>query len=122
MDGDAVAFRQFCNQIVQGQVGFLDHPLADGGFHHLKLAVAATVALRAGASPPVSRFRMIMSLTNFTETWNRAAVARCEYPSSTQATTRSRRAIGCGLPIQNPHICYAGREAYITLRRNPESG
>jgi hypothetical protein len=33
---------------------------------------------------------MTMSLTNFTETRNRAAAARCECPSSTNATTRSR--------------------------------
>ena len=62
-----------------------------------------------------------MSLTNFTDTRNRAAAARCECPSSTKATTRSRSAIGCGLPISNPHICPIARESQIRLHGNPES-
>jgi len=76
---------------------------------------------KRGSSPTVSRFRITMSLTNFTETRKRAAAARCECPSSTSAKTRSRSAIGCGLPISNPHICHADRESEITPRRNPES-
>jgi hypothetical protein len=41
MDGDTVVFRQFCHQVVQGQVGLLGHPLADRDFHGLKFAVAS---------------------------------------------------------------------------------
>jgi hypothetical protein len=52
---------------------------------------------------------------------NRAAAARCECPSSTNATTRSRSAIGCGLPISNLHICHADREPRIWSQGNPES-
>lgn len=76
---------------------------------------------RRGSSPTVSRFRITMSLTNFTDTRNRAAAARCECPSSTKATTRSRSAIGCGLPISTPHICPTARESQIRLHGNPES-
>src|SRR6056297_998648 len=36
-----------------------------------------------GSSPPVSRFSIIMSLTNFTDTRNRASATRCECPSPT---------------------------------------
>ena len=62
-----------------------------------------------------------MSLTNLTETLNCAADARCECPSSTNATTRSRSAIGCGLPISCPHICHADREPQIKQCGNRES-
>ncbi|TYB83638.1 hypothetical protein FQ320_24515 [Oceaniovalibus sp. ACAM 378] len=60
-------------------------------------------------------------MTNFTETRKCAAAARWECPSSTKATTRSRRAIGCGLPISYPHICYANRESQIKSLGYPES-
>ena len=62
-----------------------------------------------------------MSLTNFTETLNRAPAARCECPSSTNATTRSRSAIGCDLPISCPHICHEDRESQSKPSGNPES-
>jgi hypothetical protein len=52
---------------------------------------------------------------------NLTPAARCECPSSTNATTRSRNAIGCGLPISNLHICHADRESRIRPQGNPES-
>lgn len=76
---------------------------------------------RRGYNPPVSRFRSTMSLTNFTETRNRAAAARCDYPSSTNAITRSRGAIGCGLTISPPHICHIDMDSLIKPHGNPES-
>jgi hypothetical protein len=49
------------------------------------------------------------------------AAARCELPSSTKAMTRSRSAIGCGLPISTPQICPTDRESQIKPHGNPES-
>ena len=63
-----------------------------------------------------------MSRTNFTDTRNPAAAERCECPSSTKATTRSRSSTGCGLPIPDPHTCLADREPRIRRHGNPESG
>ena len=41
--------------------------------------------------------------------------------SSTNATTRVRNSIGCGLPICNPHICLKGKESHHSQSGNPES-
>lgn len=43
------------------------------------------------------------------------------WPSSTNATTRSRSSTGSGLPILNAHIRPEDRESQITAHRNPES-
>jgi hypothetical protein len=57
----------------------------------------------------------------FTETRTWADVDRCEYPSSTQATSRTRSAIGRGLPNQNPHICQENKDSQVTFWGNPAS-
>lgn len=63
--------------------------------------VAAAVATQ-DVIAPVSRFRRTMSLTNLIDTRNCRAVAVWVWPSSTMATARARRALGCGLPIIIP--------------------
>lgn len=61
-----------------------------------------------------------MSLTNVTETLNRAAVDRCVFPSDTWSTTRRRSSTGCGVPIIDPHICLTDRESRIKPQGNPD--
>ena len=74
-----------------------------------------------GTRPPVAFISLTMSLTNLTETLNRAAVDRCVFPSATWFTTRCRSSTGCGFPNVDPHICLTDRESRIKHQGNPES-
>ncbi len=55
------------------------HPVLQGG----QLAMPAAIALSLWREAPVSFINLTMSLTNLTETLNRAAVDRCVFPSAT---------------------------------------
>lgn len=78
VNGEAVAIRQLGYQIGQRQIRALPHTRLDPVPHVGQLAMPAAIALPPQLQPTVSRFRITMSLTNFTETRNRAAVDRCE--------------------------------------------
>ncbi len=103
------------------QVPLLRDPAGDPVLQGGQLAMPAAIALGLRRKAPLSFINLTMSLTNLTETLNRAAVDRRVFPSATWSTTLWCNSTGCGLPIVDPHVCLTNKESRVKPQGNPES-
>ena len=110
---DAMSFVQLHDQLAERDLAFAATRASIQSVTVASLPWPPPLPCGSGVSDPVTRRSLIKSFTNRGDTRKWRAAPRCPCPSSTNATTRSRSSIGCGLPICDPHIFLQGRE-YIT--------